>query len=230
MTTFPDPSYSSTYQGLCNTVADVLNRADLTSAIPNFVSLATNRIERDMSRAKHPLGIQRAIATVQNNYVPLPIDYLSVYQLMDQDTQVSLSYVSPDQSQEVLAQGWPGQPYTYAAGYQTSNPAGPIYYTIVGNQLRIFPPPGVSAPVYLDLWYYARLGSLSSTNATNWALTRYPDLYLYGTLLHSAPYLKADERIPVWEGAYQTILHDIEIEADRSVRTQSKLNAARRAF
>jgi len=231
MTVFADPGFTATYQGLCNKIADTLNRADLTAAIPDFTVFATSRIERDMARVKHPLAVQRAIATVQNNYVPLPVDYIAVYQLMDQDTSIVLSYVSPDQSKEVLAQGWPGTAAPFYNMLPTTPPAsGPIYYTIIGNQLRIFPPPGVAAPVYLDLWYYARLAGLSTTNPTNWALSRYPDLYLYGSLVHSAPYLKADDRIAMWESAYQTILRDIEVEADRSVRTQSKLNAARRAF
>jgi hypothetical protein len=42
--------------------------------------------------------------------------------------------------------------------------------------------------------------------------------------------LKADERIALWENAYQTILRDIEVEADRAVRSQTKLVAARRSF
>lgn len=231
MTVFADPTFTANYQGLCNKIADTLNRQDLNAVIPDFTVFATSRIERDMARVKHPLAVSRAIATVQNNYVPLPIDYLAIYQMMDQDTSIVLDYVSPDQSKEVLASGWGGTTGPYNSIMPSVPPAaGPIYYTIVGNQLRIFPPPGVSAPVYLDLWYYARLPALSTGNATNWAITRYPDLYVYGSLVHTAPYLKNDERIQTWEGAYQAILRDIEVEADRAVRTQSKLNAARKSF
>lgn len=231
MTVFADPVFTPDYQGLCNKIADTLNRQDLTAVIPDFTVMATSRISRDMARVKHPLAVSRAIASVQNNYVPLPIDYLAVYQLMDQDNTITLAYVSPDQSQEVLAQGWQTTTGPYNNVLPSIPPAkGPIYYTIVGNQLRIFPPPSTTALVYLDLWYYAYLPKLYTGNTTNWALTRYPDLYLYGSLVHTAPYLKADERIQTWEGAYQTILRDIEVEADRAVRTQSKLNAARKSF
>lgn len=230
MTTYANPTFTADYQALCNKIADTLNRQDLTAVIPDFTMLATKRIERDMARIKHPQCITRAIATVVQNYVPLPTDFISVYQLMDQDTSVPIIYISPDQSKEVLAGGWPPSnpiaptpPYYPAAGATT-------YYTIVGNQLRIFPAPGVAAPLLLDLWYYSRLTALSTTSTTNWVLTRYPDLYLYGCLVHTAPYLKADERIQTWEAAYQTILKDIEVEADRAVRSQSKLNAARKSF
>jgi hypothetical protein len=231
LTTFADPTFSATYQGLCNKIADTLNRQDLTSVIPDFTVLATTRIQRDMSRVKHPFMINRAQATVIDNYVPLPTDFVAVFQMADQDTSVSIDYISPDQSKNVMANGWGNAVGAYPPSTPTSTSmSSPIYYTILGNRIRLIPAPGQTAPETLDLWYYARLTPLNNTTPTNWVLSRYPDLYLYGSLLHSAPYLKADERIQTWEGAYQTILRDIEVEADRAVRSQTKLVAARKGF
>lgn len=48
----------------------------------------------------------------------------------------------------------------------------------------------------------AVLVSLMTTDP-NWLLTAEPDIYLYATLVESAPYLKDDERIAVWEQRYQ---------------------------
>lgn len=231
MTTFADPTFTATYQGLCNKISDTLNRQDLTSVIPDFTVLATSRIERDMARIRHPLGITRAIATVENNYVPLPNDYLAVYQLMDQDTSISLAYLSPDQSMTVQSQGWnPDQtPFPVLPPYYS--PTGTqIYYTIIGNTIRIIPPPDTNSPTMLDLWYFAQLTNLSTTSPTNWVLTNFPDLYLYGSLAHTAPYLKNDERLSVWENMYQQILTDIEVQSERAIRPQTKLVAARRSF
>jgi hypothetical protein len=231
LTVFANPTFTADFQGLCNKIADTLNRQDMTAVIPDFVTLATARIQRDMARVKHPFMINRAQASVIDNYVPMPTDFVSVYQLMDQNTSNAITYITPDQSMTVQSLGWnPDQsplpiipPYYSPIGNQT-------YYTIVGNRLRIIPAPGQEAPELLDLWYYARLNPLNNQTTTNWALSRYPDLYLYGSLVHTAPYLKADERIPVWDSAYQTILKDIEVEADRATRPQSKLVAARRSF
>ena len=206
----------STYNDLKSAVADWLNRSDLTSRIPDFIALATARISRDMARVRHPRAIARATASVTSNYAPLPADYIAMYQLMDQDNTVVLEYVTPDQSRELLA--------------DTGVTAGAFYFTILGNTIRIIPPPSATSPNALDQWYYARLTALSDSVQENWVLTRYPDLYLYGSLIHSAPYLKADERISVWEGAYQKILQELEIEADRANRPQSKLVAARKSF
>lgn len=231
MTTYADPTFTATYQGLCAKISDTLNRQDLTSVIPDFTMLATSRIERDMARIRHPLAITRAIATVQNNYVPLPTDYIAVYQLMDQDTSVALSYLSPDQSMTVQSQGWNPEQSPVPVLPPYYSPTGVnIYYTIIGNTIRIIPPPTTSAPTLLDLWYFAQLSELSTTNQTNWALTNFPDLYLYGALVHTAPYLKNDERIALWENMYQKILSDIEVQADRALRPQTKLVAARRSF
>lgn len=223
MPTFANPTFAANYQGLCNKIADTLNRQDLTSVIPDFTVLATTRISRDMARIKHPSAIIRAIASVTNNYAPLPNDFMAMYQLMDQDTQIALTYITPDQSMAVQSNGWPVS--------QTPAPSGSnIYYTVLGKTLRMIPPPDATAPAALELWYYAYLQALSVEAPTNWVLTRYPDLYLYGSLAHTAPYLKNDDRIAVWEGIYQTILRDIEVEADRATRPQTKLVAARRGF
>lgn len=231
MTTFADPSFTATYQGLCNKLADTLNRQDLVSAIPDFTVLATARINRDMARVKHPYMINRAQATAVQNYIPLPNDFVSVYQLIDQDTTLVIDYISPDQSKDVMSKGWGNvtSPYPQTTPYAPTG-TSPIYYTLLGNRIRLIPAPGQTAPEYLDLWYYARILALNTSNPTNWALVRYPDLYLYGSLVHSAPYLKADDRLQVWEGAYQTILADITVEADRAVRSQTKLVAARKSF
>jgi hypothetical protein len=210
------------YSDLTSAVANWLNRSDLTSVIPDFVKLATVRIQRDMARVKHPGAISQAIATVVDNYAPVPQDFIGVYQLMTQDAKTIIEYVSPDQSMNLFA--------TNSNGLNTEIYGNDIYYTIIGRQFRLFQSSTASNDFQLELWYFAYLNELSATNTTNWVLTRYPDLYLYGTLVHSAPYLKADDRIPTWEGAYQKILGEIEIEADRSMRSQSKLSSARRAF
>lgn len=231
MTTFSNPTFTADFQGLCNYIATTLNRQDLTTDIPNFVSLATARISRDMARIKHPSAVVRAQANVTNNYAPLPLDYLSMYQMMDQAAQYAMVYITPDQSMTVQSQGW-NPDYTIQPIIPPYySPTGTItYYTVIGKTIRLVPAPDGSSPTNLDLWYFAQLPALNSTDTTNWALTQYPDLYLYGALTHTAPYLKSDERIALWDGLYSRILGDIEVEADRATRPQSKLVSARRSF
>ena len=231
MTTFASPTFATDYQSLCTQIADVLNRQDLTSSIPNFVSLANARISRDMARINHPGSITRATIFATSSYADLPTDFMAIYQLLLTDTNLVLSYITPDQQMEVMASGWgpPDSPFPPTAPYQGQT-TGPTYFTIIGNQIRLMPPQKASDPLQMDLLYYRTMPPLNTTSTTNWALTKYPDLFMYGALVHSAPYLKADDRIPVWEGAYQKILSDIEVEASRATRPQTKLNAARKSF
>ena len=51
--------------------------------------------------------------------------------------------------------------------------------------------------------YYSTLTYLDDTTQTNWLTVNAPDLLLYASLLEAVPFLKVDERIPVWKDLYQ---------------------------
>lgn len=50
--------------------------------------------------------------------------------------------------------------------------------------------------------YYERNQPLDSTNQSNWFTQYAPQAMLYGSLLQAMPFLKNDERIPVWQSMY----------------------------
>ena len=50
--------------------------------------------------------------------------------------------------------------------------------------------------------YYERNQPLDSTNQSNWFTQYAPQALLYGALLQAMPFLKNDERIPVWQSMY----------------------------
>ena len=77
--------------------------------------------------------------------------------------------------------------------------ARPRYYTHADSQFRLYPTP--DADYDIELLYYAKIPDLA-TNTTNWLLEYAPDVYLYGSLLHSAPYLQEDARVAVWAQMY----------------------------
>ncbi|MFM7857609.1 MAG: hypothetical protein ACKO96_38240, partial [Flammeovirgaceae bacterium] len=157
----------------------------------------------------------------------LPCDYIATHQLMETDTDVLVEYIGANESKEWLS----GK---YRTPVRTNTNSHIAYYTIIGDQIRLFPydPLGYkkTSNNHLDLWYYAQLPELNNQNPTNWVLQRYPDLYFYGALAHTAPYLKADERLATWDGIYTRLMSDIETEAERGVRSGTRLVAARRAF
>jgi hypothetical protein len=48
-----------------------------------------------------------------------------------------------------------------------------------------------------------------ASNSPNWLLALAPDLYLYGALLESAPYIKEDDRIQTWGLGFTAALNDL---------------------
>jgi len=104
----------------------------------------------------------------------------------------------------------------------------PMFYTMVGQQFQVLPSPDGSYTG--ELLYYAKIPALSDAAPTNWLLTEAPDVYLYATLVQSAPYLKEDERTGVWAGLYQTLVNDMKIADERARIGSSKLTPRIRSF
>jgi len=62
--------------------------------------------------------------------------------------------------------------------------------------------PSPSSALPFKIPYYSTLTLLDDTHQTNWLTVNAPDLLLYASLLEAIPFLKVDERIPVWQGYY----------------------------
>ena len=90
----------------------------------------------------------------------------------------------------------------------------PSYYALTAGELEIYPVPDGTYNV--ELYYISRIPSLSDSNASNWLLDQYQDAYLYGALVHSAPYLKDDARATVWAALYQSAIDAINTESEKS--------------
>jgi len=89
----------------------------------------------------------------------------------------------------------------------SGNTAGsPRYYKNTGQDIEVWPSPdqAESAP-------------------TNWLLSAAPDVYLYGSLLQSAPYLANDERIGVWAQLYSAAVLRLNEESESAKYSGSGL-------
>ncbi len=178
----------TTYATLKSDCADWLNRTDLTSAIPSFVRLCEANIRRDVRvRAMDTT----ADLTITNGSASTPTGFISARRLiLDNTTAWNLDYVTP----EVL--------YSSAV-YIESGIA--ICYTIEGDTLVFRPAQSETA----KLLYIKAFDALSADSDTNWLLTNAYDVYLYGTLLHSGPYLKEDPRVQTWATLYQQAVSQV---------------------
>ena len=174
------------YTGLKASIADFLNRDDLTSVIPDFVALAEAQINRDIRHWK-----MEARSSGQQDpadeYMQIPADWVETIRLHLTGTGTSVvNLVSRDAMADKRA--------------AQENAAGtPRMYTHADGQFQLYPTP--DATTNFELLYYQKIPSLI-TNTDNWLLLEAPDVYLYGALLHSAPYLAEDQRVALWAQLY----------------------------
>jgi len=63
-----------------------------------------------------------------------------------------------------------------------------------------------------EVLYYERLQPLDSSNQTNWFTIYAPQALLYGSLLQAMPYVKNDERMPMWQQNYDLIIQTLKQE------------------
>ena len=92
---------------------------------------------------------------------------------------------------EYLRQYWPD-------ATQTDEPV--FYSDYDYSHWLISPTPDDDYP--FEILYYELPALLDDSVQTNWITEFAPQLLLYGTLLEATPFLKNDERIPVWQGMY----------------------------
>ena len=176
-------------------IADTLDRQDLTSAIPTFVSLAQAQFNRVIRSHRQ---ITRGSLTIDGQFEALPADWLETIRItMDANPIRVLTQISMDDLTR------------YRTAIDNTTDA-PVYFSHSGTDIELFPTPSTSYTG--EITYYAKITALSADSDTNWLLTNNPDVYLYGALVHTAPYLKDDARVVLWAGLLAQALDQIEDE------------------
>jgi hypothetical protein len=188
----------SNYTELQASVADFLNRSDLTSVIPDFITMA----EADFNRTLRVRDmVKRSRAPITSQYVKLPPDFMGMKNIdLLTDPVTPLTYKNLSELD---------------AHRRRDSTGKPLYYAIVQDNIEFAPVP--DGDYTIEVVYYGKIEALSSENLTNWLLDNHPDAYLYGTLMHSAPYLQADERVGLWAGKYQQIIGQI-MDSDEKIQ------------
>jgi hypothetical protein len=187
----------TTYAELKSSITDFLNRDDLDTVAADFIALA----EADMQRGlRHWRMEKRSTAEIDTQYSAIPADFLEVirFYITSNDTR-PLELIS---QAELLDRK-----------YRNLNTSGkPAYYAITAGEIEVYPVP--DGTYTAELYYYSTIPALSDSNTSNWLLQYYPDAYLYGALIHSAPYLKDDARIQTWAALYQNAISAINAESE----------------
>ncbi len=183
----------TTYSELQTAVARWLQRDDLTAIIPDFIANS----EAEFNRAFRLSGqVTRTDLDASSRWTSIASLTDTLAEIKSISVTVGgirtpIEYVTPDASQQFSTSG------------------SPRYWTRIGSEIGVFPPP--DGTYTLEIVYYAKIPALA-TAATNFLLTDAPDVYLYRSVIEGAQYTHDEELLariaPMYGGALQQLILD----------------------
>lgn len=188
-----------TYSSLVTDLQQYLAREDdpTLAQIPNFINFAQLRIPREMKI----LGFREEVTSVfdgtaiTTGMIQKPSDWRKTISFYV-GTGAGNNTHSPvyERLYEFIRTIYPN--------IQTGDvPSVPRFYGDADyNHWLVGPAPDTNYP--FKVAYYGTLTLLDDTTQTNWLTVNAPDMLLYASLMEAIPFVKADDRIPVWQGMY----------------------------
>jgi len=189
-----------TYSSLVENIQSYLNRTDddTIDKIPLFIMLAEQIIASQIKFLGN-LTVQTSTMTIGQPILDKPARWHKT---------VSFNVTVDGQKQPVLL-----RKYEYLREYtpDATTTGAPEYYGDYDyTHWLIAPSPDVAYD--FEVLYYERLQPLDSSNQTNWFTIYAPQALLYGSLLQAMPYVKNDERMPMWQQNYDLIIQTLKQE------------------
>ena len=206
----------TTYAELQTATANWLDRTDLTARIPEFIELSEANFNRVI---RQPDMVTKDDSfSITSRYNTLPSDTLEIVRIvLDLTPVIVLEYLTPEEiSERRVSMSATGKPY---------------YFTVIGgssDQLEVVPSP--DSTYTSSIVYYTRIAALSDAATSNWLLAAHPDIYLFGTLVEAEPYLKNDERMPMWTSRLDKALMALRLQGERELHTGSSLRMRARVL
>jgi len=189
----------STYAELKEEVINFLNNMAAEQTVDTFIDLT----EADMSRRlRHWRMERRSTALLDTQYSALPNDFNEPIRLSitSGDTYtLELANVNELSNQRMRNLNTSGRPKLYA---------------ITDGTIEVWPAP--DGDYTIEMVYYSRIAALTASNTSNWVIEYHPDAYLYGALMHSAPFLGEDNRLQTWSALYEKAINDINADSDKA--------------
>jgi hypothetical protein len=159
--------------------------------IPRLINLAERRISREL-KVQGFINVVTGTLAVGQSVYPKPDRWRDTVSVnIGTGAQNNTRKVVFSRAYEYLLSYWPDRTATEE----------PIFYSDYDyNHWLIAPTPDAEYP--FEILYYEIPPLLDDVVQTNWLSEYAPQLLLYGTLLEATPFLKNDERIPVWQSMY----------------------------
>jgi hypothetical protein len=174
-------------------IANWLARDDLTTYIPDFITLFEAAANR---RLRVRQMEAQATLTPSSGSATLPSDYLAWRRVTwAGDTRVELAYVAPSYLQ---------------AAYPDNPSDTPSIFTIEGGTLKIRP----LSTTALELLYYQKIAALAGT--VNWLFSAHPDLYLFGSLVEAQMFAVDPEKAALWKARRDELFDEIAMLSNKT--------------
>ena len=167
----------ATYSDLQSKIADTLDDNTLTSTIPDFITQAEDDIRNDPRIRFLPMETRAtASLSTSSHYLADTTGFAGIKRMQINGTtaQHEIKIVTP----------------TILNAYYTSTTGRPEFAAVVGGEFEFNRIPDDDYTV--EILYY-KLTPLSDSDTTNELFPTYPNMYLYGSLVHAAVYLMEDE-------------------------------------
>lgn len=197
----------TTYTELKAAIADWLDRSDLTTVIPDFITLAEASIKHDKNtRFLASEARSQATLSTSTQYLALPSDFVRVKRMH--------IVSSPQKNIQIVSRSVLNDYYISSAGK-------PSYAAVTDGQFEFDRIPDSAYTVEI---IYDKFNALSGANETNEVYPEYSDIYLYGSLIHAAVYLRDAE---MKADAVQAYLNAVDVarKGDKSSRYAGGLRA-----
>jgi len=189
-----------TYASLVTDISSYLERTDTATLekIPTFIMLAEQVISSEIQF----LGNLTVVTSTMNIGEPI------IVKPARWRKTVSVNLIDNNQRQPVFL-----RKYEYLRNYwpNATQTDTPVYYCDYDYTHWLVAPTPDLAYNY-EVLYYERVQPLDVTNQTNWFTQYAPQAMLYGSLLQAMPFLKNDERIPMWQAQYDKIIATLKTE------------------
>jgi hypothetical protein len=189
-----------TYDSLVENIQSYLERSDPATIekIPLFIMLAEQVIASQIKFLGN-MTVNASTMVTGENIIAKPARWhktVSMNVIVSGERQPILL-----RKYEYLREYWPDQTQTSV----------PLYYADYDYTHWLVAPTPAAAYSF-EVLYYERNQPLDSTNQTNWFTIYAPQALLYGSLLQAMPFLKNDDRIPMWQAQYQAIMQVLKAE------------------
>jgi len=189
-----------TYDSLVENIQSYLERTDAATLdkIPLFIMLAEQVIASQIKFLGN-LTVNTSTMTAGANVIDKPARWHKTVSM--NITVAGERFPIFNRRYEYLREYWPDPAQTEVPKF---------YCDYDYTHWMVAPTPTLAYD--FEVLYYERVQPLDSSNQTNWFTIYAPQALLYGSLLQAMPFLKNDDRVPMWQGQYKLIMDILTAE------------------